>query len=57
MSILKKAADLIEEYPNTTGAVLGAAVVVIYAVFMKKIFDTAAEDPRPTTSPTFTPKQ
>lgn len=57
MSILKKAADLIEEYPNTTGAVLGMVVVGIYAVCMKKVTNAVVEDLRPTTRLTFTPKQ
>lgn len=57
MSMLKKAADLIEEYPNTTSTILGVIAVGIYAVCMKVITNAVAEDFKPTTSLTFTPKQ
>ena len=57
MSMLKKAADLIEEYPNTTSTILGVIAVGIYAVCMKVVTNAVVEDFKPTTSLTFTPKQ
>lgn len=57
MNMLKKVADLIEEYPSTASTIVGVIAVGIYAVCMKKVTNAAVEGFRPTTSLTFTPKQ
>lgn len=57
MSMLKKAADLIEEYPNTASTIIGVIAVGIYAACLKKVTNATVESFKPTTSLTFTPKQ
>lgn len=57
MNMLKKVADTIEEYPNTTSTIIGVIAVGIYAVCMKMITNAAVESYKPSTSLTLTPKQ